>query len=80
MCNWGCDGITGSTENANLSSIFMTSLIPLIMRSYNTSSSAPSFQDIWINTKPGSKLLCQPIRFDFVKEITNITQSFVDKI
>lgn len=90
ICKWGCDGSSGFSEykqqsgsSTDYSTIFMASLVPLRMRLYNESSSSSStnsFQDMWINSTPGSKFLCRPIRFEYVKEDRNTTQTLVDDI
>lgn len=86
---WGCDGTSGFTEYKQLvgsnpetkfSSIFMSSFVPLRMRIYNQLPSTSSSNDIWKNLSPGSKFLCRPIRFEYVKEDKITTQRLVDSI
>lgn len=86
---WGCDGTSGFSEykqpsssnsEANFSSIFMASLVPLRMRIYNKLPSTSSSNDIWRNLTPGSKFLCRPIRFEYVKEDKVTTKSLVQLI
>lgn len=89
MFKWGCDGTSGFSENKQpsgsstekkFSSIFMASFVPLRMRLYNKLPSTSSANDIWTNLTPGSKFLCRPIRFEYVKEDIVSTQSLVDSI
>ncbi|KAI8122292.1 Plasma membrane calcium-transporting ATPase 4 [Lucilia cuprina] len=60
----------------------MSSLVPLRIRSYslNPSSSSieNSFEDIWINTTPGSKNFCRPIKLEYIKESKKATKDLVE--
>lgn len=89
LFKWGCDGTSGFSEykqpsasnsETKFSSIFMSSLVPLRMRIYSESPSTSSSIDIWRNLTPGSKFLCRPIRFEYVKEDKITTQSLVHSI
>lgn len=88
ICKWGCDGSSGFSEykqqsesNTKFSTVLMASIVPLRMRLYKESSSSSStFQDVWINSTPGSKLLCRPIRFEYTKEDTETTNKLVGGI
>lgn len=86
---WGCDGSSGFSEykqpnesGTNFSTVLMASLVPLRLRLYNNmpSSSTNSVQDIWINKTPGSKFLCRPIRFEYIRENKETTQNLIDGI
>lgn len=89
ICKWGCDGSSGFTEynqssgsdmNTNFSTIFMASLVPLRMRIETPSASNAEHVDIWLNSTPGSKLLCRPICFEYTKEDRNSTRKMVNQI
>lgn len=53
------------------------------MRLDSPSSSLRSdikYEDIWVNLTPGSKLLCRPILFEYVKENNVTINSFVNQL
>ena len=84
ICKWGCDGLsslseykqtTSSQTSSEYKSVFMSSLVPLRIRKYAASDSpSTSFEDIWINSIPGSKAFCRPICFEYTKETKITTQ------
>lgn len=92
MFKWGCDGTsgfseykqpTGSNSEINYSSMFMASLVPLRMRLNIPSTSSRSdiaYEDIWVNLTPGSKLLCRPILFEYVKENSVTINSYINQL
>lgn len=91
MCKWGCDGLSalpeykqtsGSQNACEYKSVFMSSLVPLRIRAYSLSGSSSTscgntFEDIWINSTPGSKLFCRPIGFEYTKESKTTTKDLV---
>lgn len=91
MCKWGCDGLSALSEYKQASesqntteykSVFMSSLVPLRIRAYSVGASSSrncqkTFEDIWINSSPGSKSFCRPISFEYTKESTTTTNDLV---
>lgn len=93
ICKWGCDGLSalpeykhasGSKKMADYKSVFIASLVPLRMRSYSLKQSSSkcknSFEDIWLNTTPGSKHFCRPIWFEYTRESKTTTKDLVEYI
>lgn len=91
MCKWGCDGLSalpnykqhnGSENSTDYKNVFMSSLVPLRLRVQNTgpSSSSKAYEDIWVNSTPGSKNFCRPISFEFTKENKDNTKNLVKNI
>lgn len=90
MCKWGCDGLSTLPEYKQVStspsgtdyrSVFTASLVPLRLRKReDTDCPSTSFDDIWINSTPGSKNFCRPIWFEYTKESATNTQNLVDHI
>lgn len=91
MCKWGCDGLSALPEYKHASggqnistykSVFMSSLVPLRIRSYSTTepSTNNAFDDVWINSAPGSKAFCRPIGFEYIKESNSTTKNLVEYI
>ncbi|GBO99794.1 hypothetical protein EVAR_69254_1 [Eumeta japonica] len=92
MFKWGCDGTSGfseykqqsgSSSGIDYSSLFMASMVPLRMRLNKPTSSlnnAVTHEDIWINLTPGSKLLCRPILFEYVKENKATINEYIDNL
>lgn len=94
MCKWGCDGLSalseykqpsGSQNTTAYKSVFMASLVPLRIRSYflgasSSTSCEKTFEDIWINSTPGSKTFCRPISFEYIKESKHETKKLVEYI
>lgn len=91
MCKWGCDGLSAIPEYKHASvgqnsseykSVFMSSLVPLRIRSYSTTepSTSNAFEDIWVNATPGSKAFCRPIGFEYTKESKTTTKNLVEYI
>uniref|UniRef100_A0A1I8NZC6 V(D)J recombination-activating protein 1 RNase H domain-containing protein n=1 Tax=Stomoxys calcitrans TaxID=35570 RepID=A0A1I8NZC6_STOCA len=85
ICKWGCDGLSTLLEYKQASttdyrSVFMASLVPLRIRKHaDTDYASTSFNDIWINSTPGSKNFCRPLCFEFTKESTINTQYLVQR-
>lgn len=91
MCKWGCDGLSaipeykhasGGENTSEYKSVFMSSLVPLRIRSYSTiePSTSNAFEDIWVNSAPGSKAFCRPIGFEYTKESKTNTKDLVEYI
>ncbi|KAG6456667.1 hypothetical protein O3G_MSEX009874 [Manduca sexta] len=67
---WGFDGASNqsiyhqksSTHDENLSTVFMTSLVPLKLTEESTGNI------LWQNERPSSTIYCRPISFKFMKE------------
>lgn len=83
LCKWGFDGSSDHhnykqkfvDDEADDSSIFITSMVPLQLRLRNNPE-----QIIWINHMPSSTRLCRPIRIQFRKETTALSLRERDNI
>lgn len=83
MSKWGCDGSSGHSEyhqkfaNETFSdkSMFLTSLVPLVMTERNDESKV-----LWKNLEPSSTKHCRPLKFEFVKETASVINEEVNRV
>jgi hypothetical protein len=85
MSKWGCDGasgqsnykqkfVSGDSEAADDSSVFMVSMVPIKLYDESTGKT------IWSNPKPSSTALCRPISFVYQKETPELITTTVTDI
>lgn len=83
ISKWGCDGSSGHSEyhqnfaNETFSdkSLFLTSLVPLVMTERNDESKV-----LWKNLEPSSTKHCRPLKFEFVKETASVINEEVNRV
>lgn len=76
ICKWGCDGSRQAqykqkfdSDGESDANIFLSSFVPLRIVCGNDKKKI-----IWQNPTPSSPRFCRPIRFQFVKESTDVTK------
>lgn len=83
ITTWGFDGASSQSQckqkflntDADDGSIFMTSLVPIILHVENEPTDR-----YWKNMKPSSTRLCRPVRLEFKRETTAIVLQTANEI
>ena len=79
---WGCDGSTGHnqykqklTAGVSDSDMFLTSLVPIQLHFAKEKATV-----VWQNSRPSSVRYCRPIKIQYKKETTSLSQEEVNYI